>query len=98
MEVVKITFSNGDEITAERNGNSYIVDEEPQFPDNLESITITEGDNETVIEHGRIIECASVDERYWFAIEEVPEQERKLEEMEGNILYIAMMADVDLDS
>ncbi len=98
MEVVKITFSNGDEITAERNGNSYIVDEEPQFPDNLESITITEGDNETVIEHGRIIECASVDERYWFTIEEVPEQERKLEEMEGNILYIAMMADVDLDS
>ena len=45
-----------------------------------------------------MLECASVDDKYWFAIEEIPEQERILEEMQANMLYIAMMADIDLDS
>ena len=97
METAKITFSNGEEIIAEVNGDSFIVNEEPTFPDNLEDITIEKDGQEETIEHGRIIECASVDGRYWFAISEVAEGERILEVMQSNILYIAMMTDVDID-
>lgn len=97
METAKITFSNGDEIIVEVNGDSFIMDEEPTFPDNLENITIEKDGQTSEIEHGRIIECASIDGRYWFAICEVPEGERILEEMQANILYIAMMTDVDID-
>ena len=97
METAKITFSNGEEITAEVNGNCFIVDEAPEFPDNLEDITIKKDGQEETIEHGRIIECASTDDKYWFTIGEIPEGERVLEEMQANILYIAMMADVDID-
>lgn len=97
METAKITFSNGEEIIAEVNGDSFIVNEEPTFPDNLEDITIEKDGQEETIEHGRIIECASVDGRYWFAISEIPEHERIYEEMQSNILYIAMMTDVDID-
>ncbi|MBQ7615677.1 MAG: hypothetical protein IJU77_11575 [Butyrivibrio sp.] len=98
MEVATIRFSDGTEIEAEVNGTCFIVDEKPEFPDNFEEIVITEGESEKTIEHGRLLECASVDDKYWFAIEEIPEQERILEEMQANMLYIAMMADIDLDS
>ena len=97
METAKITFSNGEEIVAEVNGSTFITEEEPNFPDNLEDITIEKDGEEETIAHGRIVECAAEDGRYWFTIIEIPEQERAFEEMQSNILYIAMMADIDID-
>lgn len=98
MEIATIIFSDGTQIEAEVNGSCFIVDEEPEFPDNFEDITIEDGGSERQISHGRLIECESVDGRYWFSIEEIPEGERILEEMQANMLYIAMMADIDIDS
>lgn len=97
METAKITFSNGEEIIVEVNGDSFIVDEAPAFPDNLEDIIIEKDGQKETIAHGRIVECASLDGRYWFAINEITEGERILEIMQSNILYIAMMTDVDID-
>ena len=71
MEEVKIIFKDGTELTVERNGSSFITDEKPAFPEDLKNITI-EGQT---IANGRIIECASVDGRYWFAITEIPQDE-----------------------
>lgn len=71
MEEVKIIFKDGTELTVERNGSSFITDEKPTFPEDLKNITI-EGQT---ISNGRVIECASVDGRYWFAITEIPQDE-----------------------
>ena len=71
MEEVKIIFKDGTELTVERNGSSFITDEKPTFPEDLKNITI-EGQT---ISNGRIIECASVDGRYWFTITEIPQDE-----------------------
>ena len=71
----KIIFNDGTEITAEKNGNCFIVDEAPEFPEDLTDIKI-EGESGTAqIENGRIVEAASVDGRYWFSIQEIPEDE-----------------------
>ena len=98
METAKITFSNGEEIIAEVNGDSFIIDEEPTFPDNLENITIEKDGQTSEIEHGRIIECASVDGRYWFAIGQISAEEMAAIKIRSDIDYIAAMTDVDLDS
>lgn len=70
---VKIKFSNGTEIFAELNGDSYIVAKKPEFPTNLKNVQIVDENNEvTTVENAQIIECASIDNRYWFAIRETP--------------------------
>ncbi len=96
MEKVKITFNDGTKITAEVNGNSYIVNEKPEFPEDLTDVVVEEKGEEKAIKDGRVVECASVDGRYWFAIIEIPEQERILTHLQSSVDYIAMMADIDL--
>lgn len=96
MENVKITFNDGTKITAEVNGNSYIVDEKPEFPEDLTDVVIEKNGEEKTIKDARIVECASIDGRYWFAIIEIPEQERILTHLQSSVDYIAMMADIDL--
>ena len=98
METAIIRWNDGSpEIEAEVNGNAYIVDEKPTFPSDLSNITIISGGNETVIANGRIVECASVDERYWFGIQEITEEEAMQATIRAQIDYIAMMADIDLE-
>lgn len=98
METVIIRWNDGSpELEAEVNGNVYIVDEEPTFPSDLSNITIVSGGNEIVIANGKIVECASVDGRYWFGIQEVTEEEAIQATMRAQIDYIAMMSDIDLE-
>jgi hypothetical protein len=71
----KITFKDGTVINAEKNGSCFIVDEKPSFPEDLKEITIEGEGGTTEIGNGRIVESASVDGRYWFAVIEIPEAE-----------------------
>lgn len=97
MEKVRITFKNGMNIEAEENGSSLITDSRPEFPSDLSFVTVTRTDGERIYKDAEIIECASVDGRYWFSFREVPESERAARQMQANIEYIAMMTDVDLE-
>lgn len=97
MEKVRITFKNGREIEAEANGSSLITESKPDFPSDLSSVTVTGTDGERIYRDAEIIECAFVDNRYWFSFREVPEAERATRQMQANIEYIAMMTDVDLE-
>ena len=97
MEEVKITFSDGTEIEAEKNGGSYIVPDKPEFPSDLDEVTIEENGATVTLHNARIIECASVDGRYWFSIQEIPEDTIEKATMKAQIDYIAMMADIDLE-
>ncbi len=71
MEKVKIIFSNGTEILAEQNGDCFITDEKPDFPADMS--TVQAGDK--TLENVAVVECASVDGRYWFAFREMTPEE-----------------------
>ena len=99
MERVTITFADGTEIKAEANATSYITDEKPVFGD-LSEVTI-DGTEGRTIKNARVLECASVDGRYWFGFQEIPKQdivENEVVRQRGDIDYIAMMCDVELES
>ena len=77
-----IKFKSGTIIEAEQNGSCFITAKKPTFPTLLGTVTI-EGDEPRTIEHAQLVECASIDGRYWFAFIETPQDE----------LYRAMMED-----
>ena len=41
METAKIMFLDGTELNTDHNGNCFIVDSEPQFPEDLSEVNIT---------------------------------------------------------
>lgn len=79
---MRIIFENGAIIEAEQNGSCFITAGKPMFPAPLGRVKI-EGDEPQTIEHARLVECASVDGRYWFTFIETPQDE----------LYRTMMED-----
>ena len=96
MENVTIRFADGTELEAEQNGSCFIVDEEPAFPADLSTVTIS-GETDEVIENAEIVECASVDERYWFAIIAISAEEIAREKTDAQIMYTALMTDTLLE-
>lgn len=71
---MRIIFRNGTIVEAEQNGNCFITGIKPAFPVPLGTVRI-EGDESYRIEHARLVECASVDGRYWFTFIEIPADE-----------------------
>jgi len=77
----KIIFKNGAEITAEMNGNSLILMDEPVFPSDLSVVTVRTADGDTVFRNAVIQACASVDGRFWFTFVEETDYERTIREI-----------------
>lgn len=98
METAVIKFKDGTEISVEANGSCFIVDAAPVFPSDFTDISIIRELGTDIINYGQLVECASVDGRYWFSIIEIPEQERAMNETNSKIEYIAMMTDIDIDT
>jgi hypothetical protein len=97
MKKVTIEFVNGLVLEAEVNGNCYIVDEKPDFPVDLSTVSVTDGGGKTKkLVEVKINEAASVDGRYWFALREMTQQELKDIKIEAKIQYLAMMSDIEL--
>lgn len=96
MEKVTITFADGTSLTAELNGNTYIVDEKPEFPKDLSVVKVNNGETVQELHYAEVIECASVDDRYWFGFVEVPESVRTERQVRADIDYIALMSDIEL--
>ena len=80
MEIAIITFKDGSEIEAYLNGNSLIMDERPFIPEDLSVVRIA-GDQGTdiTIKDAELVECASIDGRFWFYFAQKNE-EQKLKE------------------
>jgi len=96
FETISITFNDGTIIKAVKNGTCYIVDEKPEFPDDLTNISIEESNSTTYIEFGKIVDIQSNDGKYWFAIDAVSEAERANEQLRADIDYIAMEMGIDI--
>ena len=77
----KVIFKNGQEITAEMNGSSLIVNEKPDFPEDLSEVTVRSADGDTVYHYALLVECASIDNRYWFTFINESESDRTIREL-----------------
>ena len=91
-----IRFKNGAVIVAEENGGSYILSSKPQFPSNLDGVEIETENGVKTFEHAQLVECASVDGKYWFSFTEkdprditIAEQEEKIEMLTECILEMS---------
>lgn len=80
MEKVKIVFNDKTEITVGINGNSFIADKKPDFPDDLTNISVT-GDQGMHFDNAILVECASVDTKYWFSFAEKSKSDIEREEL-----------------
>ena len=83
---VKITFGSGETIAAEKNGESLITQQKPGFPAVLGVVTVESTDGGVRIYNDpQIVECASIDGRYWFCfVEESPQEKRMRQLVEEN--------------
>lgn len=82
----RIYFSDGTEITAQKNADCYITNTKPEIPEELGLVIIQWGeDEEKRYEDAVLVECASVDGRYWFAFSEVSEAAKEKAAMQAEI-------------
>lgn len=84
----RIVFKNGKSLMAEQNGNCFIVNEIPTFPEDLTEVTVISGDQQTVLHYVMIQEAASIDGRYWFCMVEESAEDRQLREQAERIVFL----------
>ena len=78
----RITFKNGETLTVEKNGDSYIMQNKPVLPADLSLVTVESEDGSREYHDAILIECASVDGRYWFAFNEESEADKTIRELQ----------------
>ena len=81
---VKITFGSGETIVAEKNGESLIAQQKPSFPKELGLVTVEGADDIRTYSDPQVVECASVDGRYWFTFVEESQQQKRIRQLEAN--------------
>lgn len=98
----KLILADGTEIkNLTRNGDNFISDtkvDEDQFTGNLTTLTITDGEEETIeLHNAELIQQIEVEGKFWLCFRELSERELKDIDVEAKIQYLAMMADIDID-
>ena len=88
MNTATILFKNDTTLTTEQNGDCFILSQKPTFPDDLSVVTVTGVEGTTVFRNAKIVECYSIDGRYWFAFVEKTENELFKEFMQESIAAI----------
>lgn len=80
-----IIYADGTEMTVEKNGDCYILPTKPEFPADMSIVTIESEDGRQEYHDAILVECASIDDRYWFTfIEESPMDKTIRELTEAN--------------
>ena len=74
----KIIFKNGTELIVEKNGSCFIANEKPDFPEDLTEVVETGEEEKRIYHDAYLIECASVDKKYWFTFGEETESEKTI--------------------
>ena len=88
MNTATILFKNGTSLTAEQNGDCFILNQKPTFPEDLSVVTVTGEDGKRFFYNAKVQDCASVDGRYWFAFVEKTQDELFRELMQESIAAI----------
>lgn len=96
----KIIFGNGEIITAEKNGESLITKKKPGFPTELGLVKVESELETRAYNEPSVVECASIDGRYWFCFVEESQQEKRIRQLTeeneilvGNVKELASTTD-----
>ena len=76
----QIIYGDNSIMEADKNGGCLIVNTKPEGNYDLSIVTVKSEDGVEVYHDAKIMECASVDGRYWFAFYEQTPEEKKQEE------------------
>ena len=101
----RIILSDGTQLNNLRlNGNNFVSEmevTEDTFKGKLSKITIEKIEEEKTIthayEHMELVQIAHYEDGYYFVLRELSEAELKERKMQGDIEYLAMMTDIDLE-
>lgn len=85
----RIVFKDGTEIIAEKNGDSYIVNQKPEIPEDLSGLVIHSEEGVRTYVNPVLSECASIDGRYWFAFVEEDPRDAEIRMLEDAIIELA---------
>lgn len=99
-KIYKVTLADGTVIDNLRlNGNNYISEKElsaDMFLGNLGTVTINDGEKDTVYENMSLVQLAKYDDEYWFILRTMTKKELQEIKNRSDIEYIAMMTDIEL--
>lgn len=101
-KIYTITLANGDKITnLKLNGNNFVSERqvtEDMFEGNLSRVIISSEDGSMEFHNMELIQITTYDngETWYFILAEIPKAELRLMNLESNMEYVAMMADVEL--
>ena len=94
METATIRWKDGTELEVRVNCATYIMDEEPDFPDDLTGAEVITEEGTTRFVDPKIIECASgFEPGYWFTIVEKTSTEKQNEKLARQQADIANVED-----
>ncbi len=102
-ESFKITLADGTQFkNLKLNGNNYISKTkitEDDFKGKLSKVIIENETEKTSEEfkHMELVQIVHYEDGYYFVLRELSEQELKDIKIQGNLDYLAMMVDVDLE-
>lgn len=102
-ESFKITLADGTQLkNLKLNGNNYISKTkitEDDFKGKLSKVIIENETEKTSeeFEHMELVQIVHYEDGYYFILRELSEQELKDIKIQGNLDYLAMMVDVDLE-
>jgi hypothetical protein len=89
METANIKLSNGVEFNAEDCGGSFAVDEKPDFPNGIFGVEITSEERHEILDQVRLVECYSIDGRFWFNFLPLSDQEKRIIELEDALCELS---------
>ena len=89
----QITLKDGTIIKdLELNGNNFISKTEiteSMFADNLETVTISDGTNESVQENMKLVQISNMNDEYWFVLAVKSKQEVENDELRKRLADLA---------
>lgn len=98
--IYTIILSNGTRLeNLKLNGNNFISNvpvTKETFEGNLVPTIISDGVHMEHHEHMDLVQITQAEDKYWFVLRDVPENELYLQKMNSNIQYLSMMSGIDL--
>lgn len=99
-KIYTVTLTDGTVLLNLRmNGNNFISAEpvtDETFVDNLDPVTISDGEYEDQHEHMALIYTQRRGDEYWFALRDRTPDELARLKIQSDIEYLAMMTDIEL--
>ena len=89
MKTALITLPSGLTITAEDCGGCFAADEKVEFPSGVFSVKIEREEFTEEYPSVRLVECYSIDSRYWFNFLPLSAQELRIIELEDALCELS---------